>query len=72
MIYDGQDVTNLPAHEIVSRGLCHVPEGRMVFANLTVEENLRMGAYLRKDKAGIAEDTDFCLHIFPRLKERIS
>ena len=72
VIYDGREVTNLPAHEIVSRGLCHVPEGRMVFANLTVEENLRMGAYLRKDKAGIAEDTDFCLQIFPRLKERIS
>lgn len=72
VVYDGQDVTNRPAHDIVARGLCHVPEGRMVFANLTVEENLRMGAYLRKDKAGIAEDTDFCLQIFPRLKERIS
>src|SRR4051812_16253509 len=70
--YDGADVTNLPAHEIVSRGLCHVPEGRMIFANLTVEENLRMGAYLRRDKAGIAADLDYSFQIFPRLKERIS
>ena len=70
--YDGQDITNLPAHQLVARGLCHVPEGRMVFANLSVDENLRMGAYLRNDKAGIAEDMDYCFHIFPRLKERIT
>jgi len=70
--YDGQDITNLPAHTIVSRGLCHVPEGRMVFANLTVEENLKMGAYLRNDKAGIAEDIEYGFTVFPRLKERIS
>ena len=69
--YDGQDITNLPAHSIVGRGLCHVPEGRMVFANLTVEENLRMGAYLRHDRKGIAEDMDYAFTIFPRLKERI-
>ncbi len=72
VVYDGQDITNLPAHAIVARGLCHVPEGRMVFANLTVDENLRMGAYLRNDKAGIAEDVDYCFQIFPRLKERIT
>ena len=72
VIYDGQDITNLPAHQLVARGLCHVPEGRMVFANLTVDENLRMGAYLRNDKKGIAEDVDFCFQIFPRLKERIT
>jgi branched-chain amino acid transport system ATP-binding protein len=70
--YGGEDITNRPAHEIVARGLCHVPEGRMVFANLTVEENLRMGAYLRNDKAGIASDVDYAFTIFPRLKERIS
>ncbi|HEY1053334.1 MAG TPA: ABC transporter ATP-binding protein [Prosthecobacter sp.] len=70
--YDGQDITNMPAHTIVSRGLCHVPEGRMVFANLTVEENLKMGAYLRNDKAGIAEDIEYGFTVFPRLKERIS
>ncbi|MBX7206969.1 MAG: ABC transporter ATP-binding protein [Verrucomicrobiaceae bacterium] len=69
--YDGQDVTNMPAHQVVARGLCHVPEGRMVFANLTVDENLRMGAYLRNDRAGIAEDVEYCFQIFPRLKERI-
>ena len=70
--YDGQDITNLPPHDIVARGLCHVPEGRMVFANLTVLENLHMGAYLRNDKAGIAEDIDYGFTVFPRLKERIS
>jgi branched-chain amino acid transport system ATP-binding protein len=70
--YDGQDITNLPAHQLVAKGLCHVPEGRMVFANLTVDENLRMGAYLRNDKRGIAEDVDYCFQIFPRLKERIT
>lgn len=70
--YDGENITNLPAHTIVSRGLCHVPEGRMVFANLTVEENLKMGAYLRSDKAGIAEDIEYAFTVFPRLKERIS
>ena len=70
--YAGENITNLPAHSIVARGLCHVPEGRMVFANLTVEENLRMGAYLRNDKAGIAEDIDYAFTVFPRLKERIS
>jgi branched-chain amino acid transport system ATP-binding protein len=69
--YEGQDITNMPAHEIVARGLCHVPEGRMVFANLTVMENLHMGAYLRHDKADIASDIDYAFTIFPRLKERI-
>lgn len=68
--YNGANITNLPAHQVVSKGLCHVPEGRMVFANLTVEENLRMGAYLRRDKAGVVADMDYSFHIFPRLKER--
>jgi branched-chain amino acid transport system ATP-binding protein len=54
MTFLGEDITALPAHKIVARGLCHVPEGRMVFANLTVDENLAMGAYLRRDKAAIA------------------
>ncbi len=69
--YGGEDITGVPAHKIVARGLCHVPEGRMVFANLTVEENLRMGAYLRRDREGIAADMDFCFGLFPRLKERL-
>jgi branched-chain amino acid transport system ATP-binding protein len=70
--YDGHDIARMPAHKIVSRGLCHVPEGRMVFANLTVKENLRMGAYLQKDRKWIAEQTDYVFGLFPRLKERES
>lgn len=72
VIYDGQNITNQAPHSIVSRQLCHVPEGRMVFANLSVLENLKMGAYLRSDKAGIAEDIEYGFTVFPRLKERIS
>jgi branched-chain amino acid transport system ATP-binding protein len=67
----GEEITALPAHRIVGRGLCHVPEGRMVFANLTVEENLAMGAYLRRDTAAIREDRDYVFGIFPRLRERL-
>jgi branched-chain amino acid transport system ATP-binding protein len=69
--YNGEDITNQPAHAVVAKGLVHVPEGRMIFANLSVDENLRMGAYLRNDKAGIAADVDYAFNIFPRLKERI-
>ena len=68
--FNGEDITNLPPHQIVARGLAHAPEGRMVFANLSVMENLRMGAYLRRDKAGIAKDLDYVFSIFPRLRER--
>jgi len=68
--FDGQSILNEPPHEIVSRGIAQSPEGRMVFANLTVMENLRMGAYLRKDKPGIAQDLEYVFGIFPRLKER--
>ena len=70
VIYEGRNITRLPAHEIVKLGLAHVPEGRMVFANLTVLENLQMGAYLRSDKPGIATDLAYVFSIFPRLKER--
>ncbi len=70
VIYEGRNITNLPAHEIVQLGLAHVPEGRMVFANLTVLENLQMGAYLRSDKPGIVADMDYVFNVFPRLKER--
>ena len=69
--YDGKDITNMPAHKIVELGLCQVPEGRLIFANLTVKENLEMGAYLRKDKQNLSKDLDFIYSIFPRLKERI-
>ncbi len=68
--YEGQDISGLRAHKIVSRGLCHVPEGRMVFGNLTVHENLAMGAFLQRDKAWIAQQTEYVFHLFPRLKER--
>lgn len=68
--YDGQEISRLPANKIVARGLCHVPEGRMVFANLTVQENLRMGAYLQRDRKWIAAQTEYVFSLFPRLKER--
>ncbi len=69
VIYDGANITNTPAHQLVARGLAHVPEGRMVFANLTVMENLRMGAYLRRDD--FQPELDYAFNIFPRLKERV-
>lgn len=69
--FDGEDITGLPPHKIVARGLAQSPEGRMVFANLTVLENLRMGAYLRRDHAGIATSLDAIFAMFPRLKERL-
>jgi branched-chain amino acid transport system ATP-binding protein len=68
--YEGVDVTNCAAHKLVARGLAHVPEGRMIFSNLTVAENLRMGAYLVRDKAQVARSLDYAFSIFPRLKER--
>ena len=70
VLYQGKSITNLPPHQLVKLGLAHVPEGRMVFANLTVLENLRMGAYLVKDKAAILRELDYVFGIFPRLKER--
>src|SRR5260221_7596638 len=70
IIYDGRDIAGLPAHEIVKRGLSHVPEGRMVFANLTVHENLMMGAYLQRDSAVVRRELDLAFATFPRLQER--
>ena len=70
--YEGEEITRLPANKVVSRGLCHVPEGRMVFPNLTVAENLRMGAYLQRDKKWIGNQTEYVFSLFPRLKERES
>ena len=70
ILYDGREISKLSPDKIVARGLCHVPEGRMVFANLTVHENLRMGAYLQHDRKWIAEQTDYVFGLFPRLKER--
>jgi branched-chain amino acid transport system ATP-binding protein len=68
---NGEEIKHLQPHEIVGRGIAHVPEGRMIFANLTVNENLKMGAYLRKDTDGIEKDMDYVFTIFPRLKERL-
>jgi len=68
--FDGEEISQLPPHRIVERGLCHVPEGRMIFANLTVMENLLLGAYRRSDKHAFPKDLDYVFGIFPRLKER--
>src|SRR6478609_8164992 len=70
IIFNGKNISGLPAHEIVKLGLSHVPEGRMVFANLTVHENLLMGAYLQRDKAVIQQELELVFQTFPRLKER--
>lgn len=68
--FEGEDITGLDTQRIVSRGLALVPEGRRVFPNLSVLENLKIGAYLRRDKAGIADSADYVYTMFPRLKER--
>jgi branched-chain amino acid transport system ATP-binding protein len=68
--YEGRDITNLPPHQIVKLGISHVPEGRMVFANLTVLENLMMGAYLQKNRRAVAEELEQVFGMFPRLRER--
>jgi branched-chain amino acid transport system ATP-binding protein len=70
VIYLGNSIANLKPHQIVKLGISHVPEGRMVFANLTVLENLMMGAYLQKDKKVIRQELDYVFGIFPRLNER--
>ena len=68
--FEGKDITKLPAHEIVGLGVSQSPEGRMVFANLSVEDNLELGAYRRRDRDGIKQDRDKVFHLFPRLLER--
>ena len=68
--FEGRDITDLNTQKIVETGIAMVPEGRRVFANLTVLENLRIGAYLRKDKEEIEEDIRYVYDLFPRLKER--
>src|SRR5947209_3806073 len=70
ILYEGRNIANLPPHQIVKLGLSHVPEGRMIFANLSVMENLMMGAYLQRDKQVIRQEMDYVFGIFPRLKER--
>ncbi|MBQ9765381.1 MAG: ABC transporter ATP-binding protein [Lachnospiraceae bacterium] len=70
IIFEGKDITKMPAHKIVEMGIAHVPEGRRVFAQLSVYENLIMGAYTRKDKKEIEENLNKVYQRFPRLKER--
>ncbi len=70
IVFKGRDICRVPAHEIVALGLSQSPEGRMVFANLSVEDNLELGAYRRKDKAGIKADQEQVYQLFPRLLER--
>lgn len=70
VLLNGEDITHLRAHDVVSRGVIHVPEGRKIFTRLTVEENLSMGAFQRNDTAQIAQDIEFVYGLFPRLKER--
>jgi branched-chain amino acid transport system ATP-binding protein len=68
--FEGRDITRVPPHDIVGLGVSQSPEGRMVFANLSVEDNLELGAYRRKDRAGIAADRERAFELFPRLRER--
>ena len=70
ILYEGRALGNRPPHEIVAAGISHVPEGRMIFANLTVAENLEMGAYLQRNKEHIRQDREFVFGMFPRLAER--
>jgi branched-chain amino acid transport system ATP-binding protein len=70
ILYDGRSINSCPAHEVVKRGVAHVPEGRMIFANLTVWENLKMGAYLQKQRAVFNRELQHVFEIFPRLQER--
>jgi branched-chain amino acid transport system ATP-binding protein len=70
--FSGEEITGWPAHRIVAAGLAHVPEGRLVFPDLTVRENLMMGAYLRRDRKEIAADLEWVGEFFPRLRERIT
>lgn len=70
IVFEGVDITKMPAHKIVEMGIAHVPEGRRVFSQLSVYENLKMGAYTRKDKKEIAENLENVYKRFPRLEER--
>jgi len=72
ILFEGKSITKLPPHEIVKLGIAHSPEGRGVFANLTVHENLALGAYTRTDRTAISSETEKALDLFPRLRERIN
>ncbi|MCG8452075.1 MAG: ABC transporter ATP-binding protein [Spirochaetales bacterium] len=70
IIFDGQDITHKSSHEIVSMGVCQVPEGRHIFPQLTITENLDMGAYLRNDKDEVKKDLEYVMDLFPILAKR--
>jgi branched-chain amino acid transport system ATP-binding protein len=70
IVFQGEDISNKPPHEIVVLGISQSPEGRRIFGRMSVSENLELGAYQRKDKDGIAEDTERVFGLFPRLEER--
>src|SRR5688500_10931893 len=70
ILFEGEDITGIAAHKLVARGLSMAPEGRGIFANLSVLENLEMGAYLARDKARVKQDLERGFALFPRLKER--
>ena len=70
VVFQGQDISRMAPDKVMQLGMCHVPEGRETFPFLTVRENLMMGAYTRRDSAGIASDLELCFNYFPRLQER--
>ena len=70
VVFEGRDISHMPPDQVMRLGVCHVPEGREVFPFLTVRENLMMGAYTRRDPAGVASDLALCFGYFPRLEER--
>jgi branched-chain amino acid transport system ATP-binding protein len=70
VLFEGRDIAHMAPDQVMRLGICHVPEGRETFPFLTVKENLMMGAYTRRDSAGIARDLELCYEYFPRLKER--
>jgi branched-chain amino acid transport system ATP-binding protein len=71
IVFDGKDIRGMRPDQVASLGIAHVPEGRGTLGDLTVRENLRVGAYLRKDRQGIETDIDYCLDLFPNLQDRI-
>src|SRR5688572_6849633 len=71
ILFEGQSILGEKPHEIVHKGISMAPEGRGIFANLSVEENLKIGAYVRRDHDGIAKDRERVLELFPRLRERL-
>jgi branched-chain amino acid transport system ATP-binding protein len=70
VMFEGQDIARMPPDQVMRRGICHVPEGRETFPFLTVRDNLMMGAFSRRDSAGVASDLELCYTYFPRLQER--